>query len=85
MKKYLIAAGIVALSAGVVSAQQSPTANAPHKGATHAHDTPPSGGKGETTTPAPTPTPTPTPTSSATPTPTPSPAPTTPVPVGPTE
>lgn len=90
MKKYLVAAGLIVLSAGAVSAQ-SPNAHTNTKGIgaevradAHAqHDSAAKGigtevstrAKAQRTTPAPTPTPTPSP----------SPTPTSPAPTGPTE
>ncbi len=99
MKKYLVAAGLVALSAGAVSAQSTGSTNPKGIGAevradAHAqHDSATKGigaetstrAKAQRTTPAPTPSPEPTPSPSPDPAPSPSPTPTGAAPVGPNE
>ncbi|MGN6357368.1 MAG: hypothetical protein ACTHLU_07795 [Novosphingobium sp.] len=81
MKKYLVAAGLIALSAGAVSAQSTGNTNPKGIGAevradAHAqHDSATKGigaevstrARAQRTSPSPTPTPTPTPTPSPTP------------------
>jgi hypothetical protein len=94
MKKYLVAAGLIALSAGAVSAQSPnahPNANTNPKGIgaevrtdAHAqHDSATKGIGAEVSTRAKAQRTTPAPT--PTPTPSPSPTPTSPAPAGPTE